>query len=152
MKRSGPLPRRTPLAQGKPLTRTVGANVPRPRKTQTAEERNARAVVYARSGGRCELCGRPAESWSHRRAAGQGGKWAPSNGLHLCGDGVRGCHGWLEAHPIDADLMGWRIVHRDPDPALTPVRLPEFGWCLLDDNGGITPVTTDQIPPHKEST
>lgn len=146
MRRVAPLTRRTPLTARTPLSRARlnteprTPPVPSPRRAQrstgpTGAEREARRIVYARSGGLCELCGHRAESWSHRRASGQGGEWAASNGLHLCGDGVRGCHGWLEAHPLWADAGGWRLVHRDPDPAVTPVWLPG-GWVLLADDGG----------------
>lgn len=34
----------------------------------------------------------------------------PANGVPLCGDGVRGCHGWAERHPRDAALLGWRLA------------------------------------------
>lgn len=32
------------------------------------------------------------------------------NGVPLCGSGTTGCHGWCEAHPVDAELLGWRLV------------------------------------------
>jgi hypothetical protein len=32
------------------------------------------------------------------------------NGLPLCGSGTSGCQGWAEHHPIDAELLGWRLV------------------------------------------
>ena len=103
------------------------------------EERDAKKITRARSGGMCEICGRPAESWAHRRARSHGGLWIPANGLHLCGlDSRFGCHGWTEQHPKMADIGGWRFVHRDPDPETVPAYLPlHGGWCLLGNRGGV---------------
>lgn len=139
-----PLAARTPLRRGTPIERA--ARVPKPRAKTSPEEREARRIVYARSRGFCELCGRPAESWSHRRSAGQGGPWNAANGLHLCGDGVRGCHGWLEANPLAADAGGWRLVHRDPDPGETPVWLPGRGWVYLTLDGCHVPAPSVPSP------
>lgn len=80
-------------------------------------EQACRVIVYQRSQGRCEVCGRPAESVHHRNK--QGRVWTPDNTLHLCGDGTRFCHGWLEAHPDYAIALGlW--VPRAIDPATRP--------------------------------
>jgi hypothetical protein len=101
-------------------------------------ERTARALVYARSEGACERCGHfPGMSWHHRKNKGQGGLWAPSNGLHLCGDGARMCHGWITGHPKASRDLGW-AVSAYADPLVTPVLLAAHGWVLLDDAGGIT--------------
>lgn len=104
----------------------------------------ARQVVRQRSSGRCELCATTrAASWSHRRSRGQGGLWAPSNGCDLCGDGVRGCHGWVEANPRLAAAGGWRIRdRRTPDrvPVWLDAALAGPGWWLLDDAGVFYPI------------
>lgn len=108
----------------------------------TWSETKARRIVAERSGGVCELDGfRPAESLSHRIAVARGGTWAPSGLVHTCGDGVRGCHGWLEANPTYAGEGRWQIrrLHR-ANPLDIPVYLrprdSEWGWHLLDDAGG----------------
>lgn len=49
----------------------------------------------------CVRCGRRAESWQHRVAAGRGGPTDLFNCVALCGDGTRGCHGWAE-HNVTA--------------------------------------------------
>jgi hypothetical protein len=65
----------------------------------------------------------------------------------LCGDGVRGCHGWATANPSAAQVAGWE-VHGQLDPREVPVWVrhdlcPDGGWVLLldaahdgDDDGG----------------
>jgi hypothetical protein len=60
----------------------------------------ARKFVRDRSDGRCEarllgICLGRAMSFHHRLRRSQGGLWTPSNGLDVCGDGTRGCHGAL---------------------------------------------------------
>lgn len=117
------------------------------------DETQARRIVRARSNGRCELCATTrATNWSHRRARGQGGLWTPSNGLDLCGSGNTGCHGWLEANSKLADAGGWRIVHRNPPPAIVPCWLNTVsggvGWWLLDDSGVFFAVDDDDLPTH----
>ena len=49
----------------------------------------------------CVRCGRRAESWQHRVSKGRSGPTDAFNCVPLCGDGVRGCHGWAE-HNVDA--------------------------------------------------
>ena len=108
----------------------------------TFPEARGRTIVAERACGRCELCGATSPlTFAHRRSRGQGGLWAPSNGLRLCGSGTTGCHGWTEHEPVLADAGGWRIVGHDTDPALVPVWLNTvngFGWWLLADEGGYT--------------
>ena len=96
-------------------------------------EAAGRVAVYERAGGRCELgCGQLGGSWGHRRRRSQGGTWSPVNGLLLCGDGTRGCHGWLTAHPAEAAAGGWEVPSW-LDPEAVPVWLakPWPGWWLL---------------------
>ena len=51
----------------------------------------------------------------------------PANGVPLCGDGVRGCHGWAEKNREDARLLGWLL-----EPGQTAVGAPFWsriwGW------------------------
>lgn len=75
----------------------------------------ARAIILGVADGRCVGCGRTDVTCQHRRARGMGGTdelhiGHPGNGVALCGDGVRGCHGWAEAHPRAAALLGWRLA------------------------------------------
>ena len=76
----------------------------------------ARAIIYTAAEERCIGCGRTDLTAQHRRARGMGGTSElsighPANGLGLCGDGTRGCHGWTEHHPRLAALLGWRMVY-----------------------------------------
>jgi hypothetical protein len=54
----------------------------------------------------CVRCGRRAESWQHRVAAGKGGPDDLFNCVPLCGDGTRGCHGWAESRVHEARKVG----------------------------------------------
>lgn len=99
-------------------------------------EDRARAIVYARSMRRCEVCGREAESVHHRNK--QGRVWEPANLLHLCGDGTRYCHGWIEANPQHALALGlW--VPREVSPAAVPAYVKpamfQRDWWWLDGDG-----------------
>jgi hypothetical protein len=97
-------------------------------------EKLARKIVYERSGGICEKCGwGRATNWHHRRAAGR--VWAPENGLHLCGSGTTGCHGWITEHPEISRAHGWSVSNY-ADPGTTPAHL-WFGWRLLTPDGGV---------------
>lgn len=98
-------------------------------------ETKCRRIVRARSGGVCEHClGRMATSASHRKPRSQGGEWTPENITDACGDGVRGCHGWLEANPQKAHDLGWRLW-RSEDPATTPFLLGGLAPVLLGSDG-----------------
>lgn len=92
---------------------------------------HARAAIYEAGGQRCIGCGRTDITAQHRRARGMGGtsdvsKGHPANGVPLCGDGVRGCHGWAERHPREAELLGWRLA--PGTPALGAPFYTRHGW------------------------
>lgn len=126
------MPRRAAaMKRAKAMTRTI---VKKNRAKVTAEERNARKIVRQRSQDHCELCGKPAESMHHRKKAGR--EWTPSNLIHTCGDGVRGCHGHIEANPLAAKQQGWWLLPNQ-DPARTPVWFVGRGLVFLTDEGQI---------------
>jgi len=93
------------------------------KKQSLSDMRKSRHIVEDRSRGRCEVripgvCLGRAESMHHRQREGVG----PSldfNLIHTCGDGCRGCHGWITEHPDDAWEKGW-IVKTWEDPAVIP--------------------------------
>lgn len=158
LRRTGDWPRKKPLRSSKPLVPgapvrsaplarrssvsgvasglVVGRQPLKPSRPKvTAEERNARKVLAARSEGRCEGCQRePATDWAHRVARSQGGPWVASNGLHL----GRGCHGWAHANPVRARELGW-ILRSTDNPRAVPAFLAGRGFHLLADDGEITP-------------
>jgi hypothetical protein len=112
---------------------------PRVRRPKNAGEAKTRLLVRERSGGWCEICGvKRAESVHHRRKRSQGGPWSPSNCVHSCGDGVRGCHGWAEGSPNAAAAEGFHL-RPGQEPAETPIVSGLHGYVLLDDHGGIRP-------------
>lgn len=107
-------------------------------------EKQCRQIVTERSSGLCEIrfdtvCRGVGESKHHRRKVSQGGRWVPSNIVEACGDGTRGCHGYIEANPVTARGRGlW--LYSGQHPLLTPVQLTwrgMTGWYVLDDEGSI---------------
>jgi hypothetical protein len=115
-------------------------------------------ALLVRSGGRCEArtaaClaepdGRLAErrdgrsvahSRHHRLPRGMGGSALPGqHGLDrlllLCGDGVAGCHGWVESHREEARRRGLLVAH-GVDPGSVAVELSSGQLVLLDASGG----------------
>jgi len=109
-------------------------------------------AVWERDQGSCAKCGRGlhrdrrGEDWSIHHRAGRGETWSnlPGNLLTLCGDGTRGCHGYLTAHPAAAKSGGFScnrlgIIR----PADIPVAHSVWGVCFLlneitAENRGIT--------------
>jgi 5-methylcytosine-specific restriction endonuclease McrA len=91
---------------------------------------------------RCERCGSVTEDLSlhHRRKRSQLPKdrlWELSNCVILCGDGVRGCHGWVEHNPDAAREEGFH-VRAFEEARQVPIKL----WYIeemvyLNDQGGI---------------
>ena len=74
----------------------------------------------------------------HRLKRSHGGTWAPSNILHLCGDGTRGCHGHIEANPQWANQEGLWLMAGDspPDQASVHMRWECLrSWFVPDDTG-----------------
>lgn len=112
---------------------------PRRPKVKNPGESRTRQLVAARSGGWCEACGAArSASVHHRRKRSQGGPWSASNCVAVCGDGVRGCHGWAEHNPDAADVAGFHLRPGDA-PAGKPIVSGLHGRVLLADDGSISP-------------
>lgn len=115
--------------------------------------------LLVRSGGLCEartpaclagpdgrLAGRAdgrvvAYSRHHRVPRGAGGSALAAQHsydrlLLLCGDGVSGCHGYVESHRELAYARGLLVSHFEPDPAAVPLELAGGRLVLLDPRGG----------------
>lgn len=107
-------------------------------------EAQCRTIVRGRSGGVCEIqipgvCTGQAQSCHHRRKRSHTGMWVPSNILDACGDGTRGCHGWVESHPEQAQERGLWLIGSE-SPQFTPVVISWRGiidWYILTDSGGL---------------
>lgn len=105
-----------------------------------------RAVVQARSGGRCETCGSAEPVHLHhrlpRRSGGsKAGSVASScsNALHLCAP----CHHRIETSRADALMLG-QLLHAGTDPASAPVFLQCWlgeMWVTLHPDGMYVPIT-----------
>lgn len=134
-----PLARSSELARTAPLARTSRLRTHAEfraayRPVVTPEEREARAVVRARSMGLCEGCQRaPSTDYAHRVGRAQGGPWCPANALALC----RGCHVWSHGTPVEARSVGWLL--RSTDDYLTFPVLLSRGLVLLRPDGTFTP-------------
>lgn len=118
----------------------IGPKAPKP---TPVEERQARAAVKGRDGGRCVRCGGLANNFDHRRNSSQGGQIVASNGQLLCGTGTTGCHGWKTSHPAEAIATGYAVPGY-ADPAFWPAAR-SFGdvteWCLYTDDAQIVPIS-----------
>lgn len=110
------------------------------------DEARARAIVLERSDDRCEIavpgvCTGRRDSVHHRLKRGRGHEWAPSNLLAACGDGTRGCHGYVEAHPTWAQGEGLWLMAGDGEPQEVSVHMRwhnQRSWWLLDNEGLLT--------------
>lgn len=143
------LERRTPLPRGGPLKRTA---VKPKRARDTGPSKTTRDIVWARAGGRCELCGEALAgpvgfSVHHRLPRRMGGSRrpelnTPANLLVVCGSGTTGCHGRIESRREQAYTEGL-LLHDGQDPATVPVLIacPIDGWpklVLLAEDGTYT--------------
>lgn len=116
-------------------------------KTTGYRARRIKELIDRRDGETCRRCGHlvwGVFSRHHRIPRGAGGSARVdrvSNILLLCGSGTTGCHGWVESHRTDAELLGYLLpkLNQSIDPADEPVFVHEYGWVLLGDNGSITP-------------
>jgi hypothetical protein len=98
-------------------------------------EATARRLVYARSQGICEICWQSrGTNWHHRRSAGR--IWTPENGLHLCGSGTTGCHGWVTTHPSVSRQLGWMVSNSvAPERVHAVLALLHGRWMTLEPDG-----------------
>lgn len=130
---------RTPRNAARDIARQMWPKrQPRRQKPKNPGEQKTRELVAERSGGLCERCGRRGESVHHRVNRSQGGPWSGSNCVHLCGDGTRGCHGWVGANPLAAAHDGFHVLPKT-DPAAVPLR-SIHGLVLLADDGSVEAV------------
>lgn len=116
-------------------------------------EKQARAIVYERSNGICEVmvpgvCRGRATNYQHRKNRSQcsrGERWMPENGLHVCGTGTTGCHGWIHANPEKSYANGW-MVKAALDPRQVPVRYRgQAKPQMLESDGTVRPATNGEL-------
>jgi hypothetical protein len=110
------------------------------------------ALLMIRGGGKCEvrspvclgpglwLLGSNMISRHHRLPRGMGGTTDPavntlSRLLIVCGDGTKGCHGWIENLERGAAYELGYLVRRGQAPADVPVVLASGRRVMLDDLG-----------------
>lgn len=84
----------------------------------------------------CQRCGKASDLSIHHRQGRRGAHpHRLSNLVLLCGDGMRGCHGWVHAHPTDAYAAGFmvpRVGHAGTE-CVPLIDLQGRKWGLLDD-------------------
>lgn len=85
-------------------------------------EKRCRELVFHRAAGLCERCGRQGNTFHHRKNRSGGGGWDCANIVYLCGDGTRGCHGWVTTHPAEASKEGFHVKPWE-DPQEIPILL-----------------------------
>lgn len=149
--------RRRKALRREPLARRQGRGPaqPAPKPTKSPDmPLEVRRAVYARAGGRCEV-GATLEcrarrglfdavtgrSLHHRRPRRMGGTrdvniHDPANLLAVCGDGTRGCHGWIESHRREAYENGW-LLNSGADPVSRACTLRDGSLVLLRADGYI---------------
>lgn len=112
-------------------------------------EKRCRALVYERSTGLCERCGRKGHTYHHRKNRSAGGKWDCANIVFLCGDGVRGCHGWVTTHPKLAAEEGFHVP-RWENPSNIPILLHQRRLTYLCWDTSTYDITRDDVDnsPH----
>lgn len=121
--------------------------------------------IWTRDQGCCARCGRGlvwerrGVDWSvhHRCPRSSGGTrrmWVDeaANGVALCGNGVKGCHGWVESNRVEAVSDGFlvsaigRLMADEVE-----IRHVLYGWCLLRDDGWLDPVELGPTPESLSS-
>lgn len=113
-------------------------------------EKECRRLVADRSEGFCERCCRGGQvTMHHRKKRGQGGPWSPENIAAVCGDGTRGCHGWIENHPLLASACGWH-VRPWQNPAEAPLLWRGATWLLLTADGKMEHVDPQKLLQARE--
>ncbi len=156
------LERKTPMRRT-PMPRAAAREREREKKRiprrQTGPTATARDIVWARAGGRCEVCAGPLAgalgfSIHHRLPRRMGGSRrpelnTPANLLAVCGSGTTGCHGRIESNRTRAYEDGL-LLRADQAPTDVPAMLadpnhpshwPRLVW--LHDDGTITEEPTE---------
>lgn len=68
---------------------------------------------------------------------------SPSNLILLCGDGVRGCHGYIEQNRAEARRGGYNVPQFVTNPESIPVNYWDGRTYRLNDDGTRTVVFAD---------
>jgi hypothetical protein len=113
------------VCKPEPRKRTKARKV-RVRRDRTAE---IRAYVFARERDICRCCRmRAAESMHELRPKSLRGRVSRTNSVAVCGDGVRGCHGFLQRHEISFTAG---IEGAEGPLLFTPEKLSAAEWLHI---------------------
>lgn len=116
-----------------------------------ADEKRGRMGAKKRSQGLCEvhlpgICLGWGHSIHHRKNRSQGGNWDISNLLHVCGDGVRGCHGWITENPKASYKKGWAVKGCWRSDEVPVLLAHDTEPVLLSDDGSFHRPTKGERP------
>ena len=155
VKRSALPARKTPLVRAVPLPRQpapTSSRTPQGAPKKTGPDEETRALVLARDGAMCVVCGKPGTDFDplvphHRQNRGAGGSKdpavnLPSNLIHI--------HFWTNRAFEDTRrhyyTNGWKVKH-PTDPATVPVLWWDGKRYLLDSSGNRHEVLDLPEPP-----
>lgn len=115
------------LALSKPERRQKAKD--RQLRVKSTQTKDVRQYVMGRERYRCRCCRlKPAESMHEIRFRSQGGKVSRKNSIGVCGDGVKGCHGFLQRHEISV-CIGFEGA--ESDLKFTPTTASAADWMRV---------------------
>lgn len=89
------------LKKPEPRMRSNG----RKKREHWKRQRNTRDYIFGRERNRCRCCRfRQADTMHEIIFRSRGGKVNCANSIAVCGDGVRGCHGFMQRHEIGVEM------------------------------------------------
>lgn len=107
MKRSGPIPRKTPMRRGPWRPTATTRQLRRQNRRDPPELGVAKVFVRDRAGGHCEahtpVCTGAHHHTHHILPRSAGGGHNPANLLAVC----RACHEYIHNHPAESYKNGW---------------------------------------------
>lgn len=128
-------------------------------KRKRANWEALRITLWSRSGGRCEVSGRPLDfdtfDAHHRRPKGMGGTYRPDtdtvpNLLALHPEVHNGGPGSVHADRGRSELAGWLLPKDTATPRIFPVWHWTRVWVLLTESGGYVMLPPTRNPPAWE--
>lgn len=103
-------------------------------------------IVDQRDGRSCARCGKSLYTVygarHHRKLRSQASKAEKHTASNLI-DVCETCHRWIHAHPAESYERGY-LIHSYESPEDVPIYHKRYGWVMLDNNGGVSPVLRNE--------